>query len=1383
LSAEGFDGDPVNTADGDYSESIPIVSIPGLGPDLSFTATYDSKLAQSEVTSGTTSPGPLGWGWSANDSMTLVGAGGTGEVTLDEEGGAEIPFLPQPSGELATGGTCTTSGSVQCFSATEGDVTAVLQENIGTPDTYQFSRDNSEVIDTFNASGQLSAITNSNGYAVEFAYGVTTGTNCSTSGTSCETEKEYNTGTGTWGRELDIVFTTPTGLISKVVDPAGRTWSFSYDSNDNLIGITNPRILLESFGYDSGSANPTMVHDLTSLTTPNGQTTGPDPGAALTISYEETSTSSQAPLGYVISQSDPEATYQGLHSGSPNGITTSFAYSGNSMGETGSTITTTTTGSTNATIAESEDEYVQGVLVAHVDGLNTSQPETTTYQRNALDLPTSVTDAKGHTTTYSYDANGNVLSSTDALGNTWTYTYSSFNELLTSTPPTGSAQTETVNTYDSAGNQLTSAVQPSSGTDLTTTNTVCESSTCTVGSNSYSQGEIEKTTDPRGNATSFTYDIYGDLTSVTDPLGDETTNAYTSIGQLYCSTSPKATAASVVCPSSSSTRTPNTTSATFDLSDTLVATTTDPNGNTTDYTYDPDGNQTVSQDPIGNQTVTAFDADDRPISVTNGSGSSAQTVTTTAYDVVPSSTNADCSSTAVPTATSCTDVIQAEGTGSGSLNAKTAYYYDAFNNLVQTTDPGGEVTANTYDLAGNLSTKTTGAGTTTYGYQSNNWLSTEAFSGATSGFSTPSSSTSFTYYGDGARHTMTDSTGTTTYGYDLYGRVKSVVDGAGNKVTYGYNLDGEVNCLTYPSSGALTCQNGSSGTGMVTYGYDNADRMSSLTDWNSAKITFGYNTDSDLISTTYPTTAATSVTQTFDNADNLLKQTTTNVNLSGGSQSNTWTPNADNLLATTKANSGTANAYGYNALTQVTTLAGSDSYTYDQLGRMASDTVGSTTANYGYTSDSALCWSGTGTGTCASPPTGANTYGSNAIDARCYSTTSTSSGTCTSPPSGSTTQSYGYNQLGELTCATGANSSNYTCANTNASATTTYGYNGDGLRMSDTPAGGSSQQFTWDVTPSIPDLLSDGTNSYVYGPSGTPVEQIVTSTSAATYLVSDPTGVRYQVNASGTIAGTKTYNPYGKCSSCSGSTPIGFEDGYTDPNGLIDLVYRYYDPATDQFISVDPLVSQTGQPFSYAGDDPVNDSDPTGLHDCGWTDPLGCAGNAAQSVAHVANQDVLPVIHTVSGVVAAGASICAILTSETIIGGATCGAIALSAAAVNVASSDVLYAEGRESGTVLALDAVGGAFAGTGSAFEAAGTLAEAAGGNAEALSESWRAEMESASLLGKVAPWARSGYYGLQAAAWGDLAESLSAGSKGAAALGFGLASAALGLGNSNCG
>jgi uncharacterized protein RhaS with RHS repeats len=65
------------------------------------------------------------------------------------------------------------------------------------------------------------------------------------------------------------------------------------------------------------------------------------------------------------------------------------------------------------------------------------------------------------------------------------------------------------------------------------------------------------------------------------------------------------------------------------------------------------------------------------------------------------------------------------------------------------------------------------------------------------------------------------------------------------------------------------------------------------------------------------------------------------------------------------------------------------------------------------------------------------------------------------------------------------------------------------------------------------------------------------------------------------------------------------------------VVYRYYDPATEQFISVDPLVSQTGQPFSYAGDDPANASDPSGQDEIEFDpgeDILGGGGSGEMGI-------------------------------------------------------------------------------------------------------------------------------------------------------------------------
>lgn len=63
------------------------------------------------------------------------------------------------------------------------------------------------------------------------------------------------------------------------------------------------------------------------------------------------------------------------------------------------------------------------------------------------------------------------------------------------------------------------------------------------------------------------------------------------------------------------------------------------------------------------------------------------------------------------------------------------------------------------------------------------------------------------------------------------------------------------------------------------------------------------------------------------------------------------------------------------------------------------------------------------------------------------------------------------------------------------------------------------------------------------------------------------------------------------------STPWGFGEGYTDGTGLLYLIHRYYDPGSGQFVSVDPALSQTEQPYAYANDDPLNMHDPSGL----WT--------------------------------------------------------------------------------------------------------------------------------------------------------------------------------------
>jgi hypothetical protein len=45
-------------------------------------------------------------------------------------------------------------------------------------------------------------------------------------------------------------------------------------------------------------------------------------------------------------------------------------------------------------------------------------------------------------------------------------------------------------------------------------------------------------------------------------------------------------------------------------------------------------------------------------------------------------------------------------------------------------------------------------------------------------------------------------------------------------------------------------------------------------------------------------------------------------------------------------------------------------------------------------------------------------------------------------------------------------------------------------------------------------------------------------------------------------------------------------------------VDRYYDPSTDQFLTVDPDLAETGQAYAFTGDDPLNATDPLGLKKC-----------------------------------------------------------------------------------------------------------------------------------------------------------------------------------------
>ena len=217
-----------------------------------------------------------------------------------------------------------------------------------------------------------------------------------------------------------------------------------------------------------------------------------------------------------------------------------------------------------------------------------------------------------------------------------------------------------------------------------------------------------------------------------------------------------------------------------------------------------------------------------------------------------------------------------------------------------------------------------------------------------------------------------------------------------------------------------------------------------------------------------------------------------------------------------------------------------------------------------------LCWTAATSGSCASPPTGATIY---TYDSR-------GNRTRVAPPSGGAT-TLTYDQANRLT---------------GYGASATYAYNGDGLRMSKT-VGGSTSQFLWDVGSTLPLLLKEGSTAYVCGPGGLPLEQINGST--ALWLHHDQLGsTRLVTNSSGTTQATYNFDAYGKLTASTGTitNPLRYAGEYWDAeSGFYYLRARNYDPATGQFITLDPVTASTREPYGYGIDSPLNVLDPAGL--------------------------------------------------------------------------------------------------------------------------------------------------------------------------------------------
>lgn len=551
---------------------------------------------------------------------------------------------------------------------------------------------------------------------------------------------------------------------------------------------------------------------------------------------------------------------------------------------------------------------------------------------------------------------------------------------------------------------------------------------------------------------------------------------------------------------------------------------TDGNGKTTAFAFDPAGQLVAVNRPDGTTLQNAYWPDGKLKSQTDGAGRS----TNFAYDPLGRLT-----------------------TVTDPLGRVTKYGYDRAGNLVSRQDPNGNCSA------------APNTGCTTFGYDPADQLTSITYSDGV----TPNV-TNVQYDAVGRRTAMTDGTGTSTWAWDSLGRMTQSVHGTGAALGYGYNLRDQVTTVTYPGT-----------VGAVNRGFDGLGRMDRVTDWAGRTTSFAYDADSNMVSTSYPN--GTSEAASFDGTNAHTASTLTGP--SGPLASLAYgRDGAGQLSALSGSGLGQpTEAYGYTDLEQLRSVNGVPVFDYD--------TADNLTRLRGATQ---------------------------AFDLANQLTSST--------PDGGSATSFGYDSRGNRTSMTGPGevsvgygwdqSRRMTSAGSSG-AQASYSYDGDGLRMSKV-VGGVATAFVWDVSGALPLAVKDGANWIVYGPGGLPLEQVAPDGTTHWFFDDQLGSTRGLTDSAGVLVATRSYDPYGQVVASSGTaaTHFGFTGGYTDDEtGFVFLRARYYDPATGQFLSRDPLVGTTRSAYGYVGGSPLNATDPSGM------DGSGVAGTAASNDPWIAS--------------------------------------------------------------------------------------------------------------------------------------------------------------------
>jgi RHS repeat-associated protein len=980
------------------------------------------------------------------------------------------------------------------------------------------------------------------------------------------------------------------GNLTSAADPLGRTSYFYYNALDEVYYSYDPRGVATSYSYDEHG-------NLLEKSTPLNET---GEVAHTTYSYE-------GEPGELTAISDP------------NGHSTKFAY--DNAGDR--------TGLTDANGHTTSYSYnPDGQLTAKIR----PSGHTTTYTYDAAGQLIGETDALGHTTSYSYDAEGNRITVTDANGHATQQSYNPDNELTQVTRPDGSTlKTE----WDAAGN-MTAQVD---GTGHATT---------------YAYDALNRlisTTDPDGHTTGYSYDAAGRRTAMIDAEGQTTYYGYDPAGELTGIFYSDGTTPSV---NESYDANGNrielsdgtgTSTFTYDALNRLTSA-TDGSGAAVHYSYDLAGRLTGLIYPNGKEVSRSYDNAGNLTSVTDWQGHTTHFAynadSNLAEEQYPNAVTTQLSYDNVERLTSIAD------TGGGHTLASFSYTRDPVGQVTSETANNGET--HTTNYARNTLDELTLAGETPYGYDDADNPTTFG-NGTTQSFdpanqlvsrTTPVESTEPPHEEPpheepphheeplhGGAGEIASEKGTTNLGAGNGTGGGGGAEGSRRGAPSSPSVDAAVHAAGHNKSKITSPKLHTHGTHDLVLAFiaasgrgsqrvtrisgdglrwsplvRNDGRQGAAEIWQANS---GHRLNGPVTARLHVSGSAVATVVAFGNSAYVEAHASSHGQHSAPSSALAASEGA--LLWAVGHSTGQARPIspgpGQHLVTQLFDKHAHTGDWVQQTSAASSSAKIAGTQSSGHWGLATVVIAarhaqaarvrlsaGSRTLKASSTPNG-----SHGLVAAVGPSPSSSARPRTA---GVVTQDFTYNARGDRAGETGPSSSqtlSYDQADrlTSIDSNIFYAYNGDGLRVSRT-VNGATTQFAWNYAEALPELLVDGATYYIYGPEGKPIERITDETLA--YLHQDQQdSTRLITEEDGNVVGRYEYTAWGAVSSHTGATSnLQYDGQYTDAEtGFQYLRARYYDPSTGEFLTQDPVFPLSESRYGYSDNNPTHLSDPFGL--------------------------------------------------------------------------------------------------------------------------------------------------------------------------------------------